>query len=331
VSFAKHVVALCCGWILFGSGGALAQPAQPKPPEPPAPQPEAPQPEAPKAEPAPRQPDDDDDDDVEDDDDDAAPAPDGPKRPSEDPDADPKEAAAQRKRERERPRTALPDVEPPEPPPWGRRIEVGASFAFVLRPYANGNAESQIGYSPAPGFGVHLHWEFFPWLRFHPYFVHAFHSVDVPAGALASGTSISIPADATISDTTVATFVIGAKLAPTYPFTDRIRAWVTLGVGWGRFEFPIVTVTETSGDSYEVRRRAGTQVEFPLGVGVAFDVIEHWLSVEYEATAAPVTGQSGSAYEIFQTTDVQGAIRDVGPYGAIEASFVQTLGVSLIL
>jgi hypothetical protein len=252
-------------------------------------------------------------------------------RRSEDPDFDPEEAAAQRQRERERPRGALPEVEPPAPPPWERHVEVGFSFAFVFRPFADGLHETSIAYQPSPGFAVNLQWAIVEWMRVNPYFVHAFHGLDIPPGGLAANSLISIPADATVSDERVATFVVGLKLQPTYPFTDRIRAWASLGVGWGRFEFPTMTVTETSGASYEVRRRSGSLVEFPLGLGVGFDVIERWVALSYEATAAPVTGQSGNAFEIFPTTDANGVTRDVGPFGAIEASFVQTLGLSIIL
>jgi hypothetical protein len=242
-----------------------------------------------------------------------------------------REEAAQAARETAQPREPLVDVTPPEAPPWERRLEIGASFAFVIRPFAQALAPTDIAYSPAPGFGVHIHWPVFEWLRIHPYFIHAFHSLDIPQGALQASTSLSISPEATISDESVATFVLGAKIAPTLPFSDRWRGWVTAGIGWGRLEFPTMTVTEPDGVSYEIRDRSGVMVEFPLGIGIAFDVIERWMSVHYEATAAPITGQTGAAHEIFQAVDGDGEIRDVGAFGAIEASFVQTLGVSLIL
>ena len=122
--------------------------------------------------------------------------------------------SAQAARETAQPREPLADVSLPEPPKWERRLEVGASFAFVLRPFADALAPTDIGYQPAPGFAVHLHWPVFSWLRFHPYFIHAFHSIDLPQGGLQSGTSISISPDATVSDASVATFVLGAKIAP---------------------------------------------------------------------------------------------------------------------
>jgi hypothetical protein len=307
--------------LLAATSGVTHARAQP----PPAPQPPAPPPPAP--------PDDEDDDDDDDDDEDdgpRAPADEGPRQTQKEIDEARREEAAQAGREKARPRPALVDVVPPEPPPWERHLEVGASIALVIRPFANALGESEIGYQPGPGLGVHLHWPIVSWLRFHPYFVLSTHLLDIPQGALQSGTPLSIGPNATISESSVTAFVFGAKLAPTLNITDRLRGWVAVGVGWGRFSFPEMTVTEPNGATFLVRSRAGVLVEFPLGLGIAFDVIERWLEIEYEATAAPVTGQSGNAHEVFQAVDADGNIRDVGPFGAIEVSFVQTLGLSII-
>ena len=230
------------------------------------------------------------------------------------------------------PRPEPEEVEPPATLPWGRRLEIGGSYAMVFRPFANGLTPSSIGYNPAlAAWALHLHWDLFPFLRFHPYFLDAHHGLDIPAGALSSGTSDSIAAGATVADTTVATFVLGAKLAPTWPISDRFRAWIAAGIGWGRYEFPEMVVTEPSGAQLTIRERSGVFVEFPLGLGASFDIIERWLAIEYEATAAPATGQSGSAYEVFKAIDSSGNLKDVGMFGAVEVSFVQTLGLSLIL
>lgn len=301
--------------------------AQPPPTQPPAPAEEQPADEQPaKEEPAEEEP-------AEEEPPEEEPEPAAPSEPLVDPRAveRKKQEDAQAAREKDRPREPLVDIEAPDAPAWERHLEIGASFAFVLRPFAQALAPTDIAYGPAPGFGVHLQWPVFSWLRFHPYFIHAFHSLDIPQGALQSATALSISADATVADARVATFVLGAKIAPTLNFTDRWRGWVTAGVGWGRFEFPTMTVTEPGGATYTIRDRAGVIVEFPLGLGIAFDVIERWMSIHYEATAAPITGQSGNAHEVFQAVDADGTIRDVGAFGAIEASFVQTLGVSLIL
>jgi len=233
--------------------------------------------------------------------------------------------------ERQQPRPPLPDIAVPEPPRWRRHLEVGGDFAVVARPFTNGLDPSSIGYNPAVGWGVHLRWPIFDWLRFHAYFLDAHHGLDIPQGALAAPTSVSISPAASIDTGAVETFSFGGRLAPTWPISERLRAWVSAGIGWGRFNFPVMTVTEPGGHAYEVQDRSGVFVEFPLGIGASFDVIERWLAIELESTIAPVTGQSGDAYEVFQAIDADGEIADVGPFGAIEASFVNTVGLSLIL
>jgi hypothetical protein len=228
------------------------------------------------------------------------------------------------------PRPPLPPIDEVEPPPWARRIEIGGHFAFVIRPLAGGVVDTPNGYDPAPGWGIHLHWNIVDWFRFSPYFLDSHHVLNIPPGGLAQPESAnSISPTATIESPSVSTFSFGAKLQPTWNINDRLRTWATVGVGWGRFEFPVMTVTE--GDQvYDTRERSGVFVEFPLGVGISFDIIERWLAVEYEALAAPATAQSGDAHKSFQATSASGEIREVGPFGAVELSIVQTLGLSLI-
>ncbi len=323
--------AVCLGALatLLAQATAHAEPPAPPPAEPAAP--DAP-PAEPLPDPASAAPEEPSGDDPEPGGDAEVPKPAEP-APLVDPklEAERREAAAQAARETAQPREPLVDVDLPEPPPWERRLEVGASFAFVLRPFSSGLADSDVEYDPGAGFMVHLHWPIQEWLRINPYFMHVFHGLDIPQGALQANSGQSISPDATISEARVATYVLGIKLSPTLNFTDRWRAWFTAGIGWGRFEFPTMMVTERDGSTFEIRERNGVIVEFPLGLGVAFDVIERWLALHYEATAAPVTGQSGSAHSIFQVVDADGELRDVGPFGAIEVSFVQTLGLSLIL
>ena len=242
-----------------------------------------------------------------------------------------REQARQAALEVAEPRPQELDVVVPEPPAWERHLELGADFAFVLRPLSNGEVDNGTRYSAAPGYGFHVRWNMLRWLRFHFYFVDAHHSIELTPGALATGLSDGIDPAATVEEPSVSTFVFGGRLAPTWNISDRFRGWLAVGVGWGRFEYPTMVVTETGGQQFEVRERAGVFVEFPFSVGASFDVIEHWLAVELESTAAPVTGQSGSGHSNFQATDADGNIRSVAGFGAIEASFVQTLGLSLIL
>jgi len=202
---------------------------------------------------------------------------------------------------------------------------------MVVRPLSDAEIENGTRYAPAPAWGLHLRWRLLSFLRFHAYFVDSHHTVELPQGALVPSTDNAIASDATPSEISVATFVFGGRLAPTWELSERLRLWLAAGVGWGRFEYPTMTITEADGAQFEVRERDGSFVEFPFSVGGSFDVIDRWLAVELELTAAPATGQSGSAHRTFQTTDADGQIRQVGGFGAIEASFTQTIGLSLIL
>jgi hypothetical protein len=224
-----------------------------------------------------------------------------------------------------------PPIELPEPPAWKRHIELGGDAAYVIRPFANGLEDSAIAYQPAIGFGVHLHWDLLEFLQLRIYFLDAHHDLTIPQGALATGSSNSISASASLSDMTVESIAFGVRLAPTLQLGRHARGWISAGIGWGRFTFPSMTVQEKTGMEFLVRGRAGSFAEFPFGLGVSYEVWPRWLALEYEATAAPVVGQSGDAFEPFQAIDDSGNARDVGPFGAIEASFVQTLGLSLIL
>ncbi len=229
------------------------------------------------------------------------------------------------------PRPPLRDVVLPEAPEWERHIEVGADFAFVIRPFAAAEIDNGVGYDPAPAWGLHLRWRIASFLRFHAYFVDAHHNLQIPQGALVAKTARSISPDATIDEASVTTFVFGARLAPTWEITDRLRAWIGAGVGWGRFEFPVMVVRERNDVTYQVRARDGVFVEFPISIGASFDIIERWLAIELEATGAPITGQSGDAHATVQAVDADGNLVDVGGFGAIQASFVNTIGLSLIL
>lgn len=236
----------------------------------------------------------------------------------------------QAQRETNHPRPPLEDEAPGESPAWTRRLEIGAGAALVSRPFATTKADN-IRYDSAIGWGIHVNWNLVSWLRLHTYFVDAHHDLRIPAGSLTTSQINSVSPTASVSDTTAKTFVFGAKVAPTWNFSGRARGWISAGVGWGRVQFPTMTVTEPNGVSFVVRERDSSLVEFPIGIGVAYDVWPRWISIHYEASGAPVIGQAGTAHEPAQAVDADGQLRDVAPFGAFDASFVQTLGVSLIL
>jgi hypothetical protein len=225
-------------------------------------------------------------------------------------------------------RTPLPAGPDAKKLPWKRHLEIGGDFAFVQRAASedeNGNA-SGIRYAPAVGFGVHARWELFKYLRFTAYFLDASHEVDMPAGTgyLGQSSTSSYEIDK------VHTFSLGARFSPTLPLTERARAWLAFGVGWGRLEFGEMEIIEGS-RVITVDDRADAFVELPMGVGASFDLVPRWLSVEVEITGAFVFEQPGDALRNVQGHDNQGHLHDIGGFPVVDGTFVQTVGLSLIL
>jgi hypothetical protein len=211
---------------------------------------------------------------------------------------------------------------------WKRHLEIGGDFAFVQRAASqdDGGNASSIRYAPALGFGVHARWELFKYLRFTAYFLDASHEVDMPAGVGYLGQS----AASSYEIDKVHTFSLGARLSPTLPLTERARAWLTFGVGWGRLEFGEMSITEGS-RVISIDERADAFVEFPMGVGASFDLIPRWLSVEVEITGALVADQPGDALGNVQGHDNEGHLHDIGGFPVVDGTFVQTVGLSLVL
>ena len=233
--------------------------------------------------------------------------------------------------EEEHPRPDLPDVELGQKPPWERHGELGVDFAFVSRPFSKGLIDSHTHFKPFPQLGFHLHWAIWRWLHVHPYFIWGQHPIDIPAGALATSSPSSISTGATIEAPKVQSFVFGAKLAPTWQINSRWRTWVSVGIGYGRFGFKGMTATEPGGKPFALPDRDGVFVEVPIGIGASVDIVKRWLAISYEASGAPVFGQSGAAHEATQAVGADNKTRDVGGFGAIQASFVQTIGLAIIL
>jgi len=215
--------------------------------------------------------------------------------------------------------------EPPSAPPWRRSIDVGVDVAFVSRPATSldDGSPTPVRYEPALGYGLHGRIDILRHLRFTGYFVSASHGLELPPGSLGQRGELSLDS--------VSTFSFGARLMPTWPFSDRLRGWVSVGAGWGRLEFGRMTVSEAGGAAFTVRERSTSFVELPLGVGTSYAIVPRWLALEVEVTGAFVVGQLGSSVKAAQAIDAAGKIRSIGGLPRLDASFVQTVGLSLLL
>jgi hypothetical protein len=221
---------------------------------------------------------------------------------------------------------------PPLPPkaeapsiPWQDQIQIGGDAVFAVRTVHADNG-SGITYSPTLGFGLHARWDMLSFLRFTAYFIDARHDVPKHAGVL----SCQPIACGSLYVGSIHTFVFGARFQPMLRVTSRLRTWASFGIGWGRLEVPQMQVADGSG-TFPVYPRSDPFVEFPLGVGLSFDVIRDWLAVEYEFHGAFISDQGGEAVNPILTVDAAGHTRQIGGFAPFAASFTNTLGLTLRL
>jgi hypothetical protein len=224
-------------------------------------------------------------------------------------------------------KTARPaSLSPLEPArlPTTRHVDVGLGVALVQR-VAEGQTDAITSlerYPSAVGGSLSARVELFRYLRANFYAVRASGSADLPYGAL------GLPGDP--APLGVTSYAFGLRLSPTLPLGPRARTWLSLGAGWGRIEVGRFDVA-SAGGTFRVRERAFSFVELPVSIGTSFDIIENWLTVEFEATGSFHVAQRGTALNNGQAIDTSGRRIAVGRFPSLAASFVQTLGLSLVL
>ncbi|AUX47260.1 hypothetical protein SOCE26_087780 [Sorangium cellulosum] len=230
------------------------------------------------------------------------------------------------------PRPPLPPAPPRTRLPWGRHIEVGGDLALVSRTVATetDGEPTRVHYRPALGLGVHARWEIMRFLRFSAFLVHAEHELALAPGAL--GLPGVLTGDRGDGEApSVRTIALGGRLAPTLSLSERARSWLSIGIGYDRFDFERMTVLDPGKGAFTVRERGASFVEVPIGVGMSFDLIRNWLTIELESSGAFLLGRGGDATRLGQAIDVQGQRRSVGPLPRPQGSFIHTLGLSIVL
>ncbi|WP_437568918.1 hypothetical protein [Sorangium sp. So ce542] len=229
------------------------------------------------------------------------------------------------------PRPPLPPAPPPTRLPWGRHIEIGADAALVswLGTRDDAGRLSRARLEPAIGLGIHARWEIVEHLRFSAFVVLARHEVAMQQGAL--GQPGAITAEPREDGAPGArALALGARLAPTLPLGERARSWISVGVGYDRFDFDRMRVSDPGGE-FTIRERGGSYVAIPLGLGVSFDLIRNWLTIELESSGAFLLGRGGDATREAQAIDGLGRRRTIGGLPQARGSFIHTLGLSLVL
>lgn len=221
---------------------------------------------------------------------------------------------------------------PPEPKhvpvPWERHLDLAAGFVVVeklLAKEARGTGgRTGVLLNPGPGYSVQLGWEVLKYLRFSAYAVGSYHSATLPVGALGlDGVSLE--------SGLVRSYSFGARIHPMLPLGERVRLWLTVGVGFGRIEYEKMTAKEPNKPSFTLPARASSLVEVPVGIGASFEIIKRWLAIQIEVTASATPSQFGDAVEPSQTVDGAGKKRTVGSLPNVSASFSQTLSLALLL
>jgi opacity protein-like surface antigen len=223
------------------------------------------------------------------------------------------------------PRPRLPEAPALAPLPWEHHLDLGVDGAFVVT-VAQENGAGQptpVRFRPAAGLGAHLSIDVLRSLRFSAYLVDARPALTLPEGAL--GPSGSIASDS------AHIFRLGARFSPTLRLTDRIQVWAAAGLGWGRVEYPRMSVTERDRAAFMIRERADSVLDLPIGIGASFEVVPRWLRLEFELSYGIGLSQQGTGIDAAQAIDSEGRKRMIDGLPKIEGSVVQTVGVSLLL
>lgn len=219
-----------------------------------------------------------------------------------------------------------PPLEPlaPAPLPVSRHLDVGLAVALVERITEGQTAAgpTNFRYPAAVGVGLSARIDVWKYLRANIYVVRSATSTDLAVGALGlSGDPGQVA---------LTSYALGLRLSPTLRWGPRARTWLSVGAGWGRMEMGRIDVA-SGGSSYIVRERAFSFVEFPMGIGTSFDIIKNWLTVEIEAMGAFHAAERGTALRTGQTINPSGERTIVDPFPEITATFVQTIGLALVL
>lgn len=223
------------------------------------------------------------------------------------------------------PRPPLPPAPPRNTLPWQQHIEVGggALFAAPLTSVDGDRNPTDVRLKPYFGFHLRLSWEVLRYLWFTGYLHESRHRVEAPPGSLGLPTSLT--------GDRAWMYSFGARVSPTLPIGSRVRLWVTAGAGWGQIRYQRLCPQSPCGSTYVVRERAASILEVPIGIGAAFEVIPRWLRIHVELTGALAPSQTGPALDHTQVVDPAGKLVDVKPMPRIDATIVQTIGLSLVL
>jgi hypothetical protein len=210
------------------------------------------------------------------------------------------------------------------PPAKERRVDLGTAAILVTRLAQEqlDGEPTKVSYDPAPGVSLYAR------IVVHDYFQVGLgwqwttHGMRAERGALG--------VDGSVEEEEVTSYSLAFHLRPTLPLGDRVRLWASAGLGWGRLYFEPMRASDASG-TYVIRDRAASFVDFPIGLGGMVELVPSWLSLDLDVTAAPSFPDDGSAHVPVSTIDGAGRKREVGPLPGAAVTFVQAVGLSVLL
>ena len=208
--------------------------------------------------------------------------------------------------------------------PKQRLVDVGPRALLVTR-LAESEIDGErtgISYDPAPGVGAALRVLAHRYFQVGASWSWATHTLSFDPGALGIR--------GTVESNSVTSYELAVHLMPTLPIGDRVRLWASAGVGWGRHYYPPMHVSDATG-SFTVRDRAASFVDFPLGIGGLVEIVPQWLSIDLDVLAAPALPEDGSARIPIDTLDGAGRRHRIGPIPGAKVSFIQAIGLSVLL
>ncbi|HSC87633.1 MAG TPA: hypothetical protein VLC09_10200 [Polyangiaceae bacterium] len=206
--------------------------------------------------------------------------------------------------------------DPPRAP--SRKVELAFLFGSVIRP----SGQDAIHYETGYFLGGSARVELAPWMGVRLLYREEHVPVLVQPGGFDYGTTL--PFDFTQPDLEIVT--IGMRVEPTWVLHPRFRLFGVLGAGWVRMDAPVPTAP---GFQMEGKRSA-TEVNMPIGVGVAYEILPNWVNCTMSFTYGVAFDQHGRAYEPLQAV-VDGKIVYLAPLPVLQSvgDLMFSLGVIL--
>lgn len=186
---------------------------------------------------------------------------------------------------------------------------------------AGARAPSNVEYVPTVGLEAELRFPIFRYLQAGVAATFGMPSVAYDAGALGIAGAYDGDAMARVQGE--------FRAFPTLPIDRWVSVFAILGVGFGRLEFPEVTV-DGPDHTTRIGARGASFFDFPLGVGATFTLVPRWLTLGLSVDVAPMVTRDGDAFVPVQVLE-GGSIRRAHALPNVDATYRQALTLSLIL